>query len=285
MKSNRSQISFLILLAFFAPSMAFAVGNPTGKFGDAGQEWDPSWSDSFFKCWEAQKAGGSGDSAIVDSFKKGLSDVGPGKNWCPAAKLEDSKDIKLMMLATLKSLCKPESSCNPNSVNPNGTNEPAIGLFQIGVEDATKKHHCKDEHGTAISGAGDLKDPKKNICCALQIANDVADGKGSNNDGAKDSGTKGKDNSAFATGKNGIMAAFWQPMREGSSSGGGSDGKGTVDNSKNREAIQKDVNESCKAIAAGGYSAQGNLTSQEFSQASGGASSPFGSSGGFFGGK
>jgi hypothetical protein len=281
MKSYRSQISFLILFAFLLPLAAHADLNPTGKFGDGGKEWDPSWSDTFFKCWQQQRIVDGTESKIETAFKKGLSDVGPGKKWCTAAKLDDNKDIQLMMLSTLKALCKPESSCNPNAVNPNGTNEPAIGLFQIGVEDATKKHHCKDEHGSAITGEGDLKDPKKNLCCAIQIADDVAGGKGSNSTEAGG----GKDSGAFATGKTGIMAAFWQPMREGTSSGGGSDGKGSVDNSKNSDAIKTTVNQSCQAIASGGYSAEGNLTSQEFSQASGGSSSPFGSSGGFFGSK
>lgn len=261
---NLKYVFVALLVLATLPSLSFAALNqadPTGKNGSAGGEWDPKWSEAFFKCWDKYAAqGSSGENAgkIEEAFKKGLKDVGPNKEWCPVSgALEEPYQVKLFQLATLKELCKPESSCKPEAVNPHGATARAIGLFQIGANDA-QSHKCKGPEGQSISSEDDLKKAENNICCQIQIESNIAGGKTQ----------KAEDQNTFASGKNGLMGAFWQPMRQGT---GGDGAGGSVNDTANSDKIKKGVNEACQQLASGGYSGGNKLTSEEFQTAQNGS--------------
>lgn len=258
------KISTLIATLVLSTS-AFAV-NPTGGNGDGKGEWKEEWSEAFFDCWDEAAERSKGGKGALEDATRNLTDVGPGKEWCPTeGALSEDYQIKLFYLATFKALAKPESGYRPEAQGFNKGRYPT-GLFQMDFKDA-RSHGCRKDGGGTISSNEDLKDAETNICCALTIANGQA--------------SKSKGKATLARGKDGVMGEFWQPMREGM----GGDGRGnqTVNNTKNSKEIKKTVAEACESLPSGGYSGSGDdapLTTKEFElaqQSDGGGS---GSSGG-----
>lgn len=227
----RTLLLLAISLATTAASAAIGDYDPTGKYGNAAggktpfkldpvSAWKPEWSEAFFKCAEQMPEA----KQMFDKISNGeVSDIGPGKPWCPNSDVFKPANTRLLKLGTFKELAKMESTprLNQEAMNVNSPNPPAVGLFQIGPSDV-EMYKCKTPDGKPMyTGAkynraayrsksnADrdprvqmLKDGRNNICCAMKIA-------------AKQS----KKQNVFAEGKKGIMGAFWEPARVQNSKG------------------------------------------------------------------
>jgi hypothetical protein len=189
---------------YFGMSSAKLI-SPTGKYGSSGTGgWKQDWSNAFFTCLNKLEPGldsnGGGGSGLVEAMAEGhFGDFGRGKNMCSDGALGVS-ETKLAALKMFQELCKPEAyNCNrPDAVNKQSTDSKrgpdgwAIGLFQIGANDA-KIHHCTTPSGKSITDKNQLKDGAANTCCALKIAEDTF---------------KRKHGSSLRQ----TMHAFWQPF-------------------------------------------------------------------------
>ncbi len=278
--SLRSHIvSFTTLLIATALAGAPAMATPP----DAGLDplggrsglvagWKPEWSTAFFECWDklpnavvtkdGDQSGNGGTTRVGPMLEQkiqiGLDDVGPGKPWCDSqGALDNPYQIKLFYLSILKSLAAKECSFNPNASNPKSPNPPAMGLFQMGPTDV-KAWGCEKPDGSGPPSTADLRDPKTNICCALKIADGLA---------KKGAGGDVKDTRVLASGKDGILGAFWQPVREGIGLGGGSDGNGKINGTENSNDIKKFVNGACRTLAGSGSGPE--FTEEEITRAKG----------------
>lgn len=256
--------TILCVIAFAAFARA---ANPTGPNGDGLGNWKEEWSKSFMDCWDEAAENAGAEKGNLEKLTPKLSDVGSGKDWCPVSDPFDQEyKVKLFYLAIFKSLAGKESAYNPAAQGQNGGRVPT-GLFQMDAQDA-KSHGCK-----GVSSDSDLKDPEKNICCALTIVNSISKGKGNET---------GETYTTLATGKEGIMGKFWQPMRQGMG-GDGKGNNGAINDTANSDKIKKDVKNACEMMESGGYSGGGDsnspLTPDEFHMAQNG-----GSGGGSFGG-
>lgn len=222
---NRIAILASACLALNAVPALAALGelNPSGRYngqsyeldmvGQTVPQWKKEWSEAFFKCAELPEVKEMYDKMSNGEFK----DIGPGKAWCQNSDAFKPGNVRLMHLGILKHLAGFESGYRDHAINPKSPNPPATGLFQMGpsdVEDA----QCVTPEGKPIfngqkyrRGKTDdprviaLKDPRNNICCAMQIA------------AKKTKRTKG--DLYLATGKKGVMGYFWEPMRDQRSSG------------------------------------------------------------------
>lgn len=225
--------TLLLAFLFASASARAAVGdfNPVGKYGNTAKEgtpfkldpvsnWKPEWSEAYFKCADQIPE-------AKDMFNKisngSVSDIGPGKPWCPNSDVFKPENTRLFKLASFKELAKYESTpkLDQTAMNVNSPNPPAVGLFQIGPSDV-EMYKCKTPDGKPMytgasynkaayrSKANADKDPRvkmlkegsNNICCALKIAAKQA-----------------KKQNVFAEGKKGILGSFWEPARVQKSDG------------------------------------------------------------------
>lgn len=108
-----------------------------------------------------------------------------------------------------------ESGFNPSARGRNGRQVPQ-GLYQMDRGDM-RRHRCE---GT------NPNDPRMAICCAIKIADNQA--------------KRGR--RAISSGRSGIMADFWQPMRNG---GGGNGRGGRINNTPNHDMIKSQAKLLC----------------------------------------
>ena len=200
----------------------FASTNPLGQYGETAKQWQPGWSDAFFKCMDKYP---QAQALIQKITTYQIEDVGAGKKWCSSRDLTDPAYAKQFMLANFKVLAGNESSYDPNADNSKSPHPPALGLFQIGVGDA-KSYGCEKPGGGAITTEQDLKVGENSVCCAVRIASSRS--------------ATSKNANVLAEGSGGIMGDFWEPMRKQNTSG-----------AKQDEMVGK-VNAACEQVGHAG---------------------------------
>jgi hypothetical protein len=158
--------------------------NPLGKYADrptgdraSYQGWKPEWSAAFFKCARQPEI-----APAIEAISNGkMTDLGPGRKWCPNSDVFKPPNTSLMLLMVLKEIGRPESDFREDAINNKSPNPPATGVLQIGPSDA-EYYQCKGPDGNPIydgrpyvrgevhdARVTALKDGGNNVCCGLKI--------------------------------------------------------------------------------------------------------------------